>query len=242
VILDESDPRAIAIVLAIQAGDLDTLCRLLREHPGLAAARIRKLCKGTEEQRSLLHVATDWPGHFPGVADTIAELVRAGADLNAHFVGPHAETPLHWAASSNDLEALDALLDLGADIEANGSHFADGPPMADAVAFGQWRAAWRLLERGARTNLCQAAALGRIDRVQEHLARQPACSREDVTKAFWAACHGGQQATAELLLGHGADLDWVGYDHLTPLDIARRSGPDGLIVWLLSKGAKSASK
>jgi hypothetical protein len=28
------------------------------------------------------------------------------------------------------------------------------------------------------------------------------------------ACHGGQQAAAELLLGNGADLNWIGYDHL----------------------------
>lgn len=35
--------------------------------------------------RSLLHVATDWPGHFPNVASTIATLVEAGADDAAAF-------------------------------------------------------------------------------------------------------------------------------------------------------------
>jgi hypothetical protein len=35
-----------------------------------------------------------------------------GAHINAPFIGKHAETPLHWAASSDDVDALDALLTL----------------------------------------------------------------------------------------------------------------------------------
>jgi hypothetical protein len=61
-------------------------------------------------------------------------------------------------------------VDAGANIEADGAVFGGGTPMADAVAFGQWMAARRLLERGAQTNLWQAAALGLLDRVREHLA------------------------------------------------------------------------
>jgi ankyrin repeat protein len=44
-------------------------------------------------------------------------LIQAGADPNAPVEGSwHSETPLHWAASSDDVEALDALLDTGAGI------------------------------------------------------------------------------------------------------------------------------
>ena len=64
--------------------------------------------------------------------------MTAGADVNARFTGPHTETPLHWAASSDDVEALDALLDAGADIEGDGAVIGGGTPIADAVAFGQW--------------------------------------------------------------------------------------------------------
>ncbi|WP_374118822.1 ankyrin repeat domain-containing protein [Allokutzneria sp. A3M-2-11 16] len=98
--------------------------------------------------RSLPHVATDWPGHFPRVAESIQALVEAGADVNARFRGPHEETPLHWAASSDDVAALDALLDAGADIETPGAVLGGGPPLADARGFKQWNVASRLVERG----------------------------------------------------------------------------------------------
>lgn len=84
----------------------------------------------------------------------------AGADVNAPVTGPHAETPLHWAASSDDVEVLDGLLDAGADIDAPGAVVAGGSPLRDATAFGQWSAARRLVERGAQTTSFDAATLG----------------------------------------------------------------------------------
>jgi len=62
-----------------------------------------------------------------------------------------------------------------------------------------------------------------------------------VTNAFWCACHGGQRAAAAYLLERGAERDWVGYDDLTPLDAARRSGAIELADWLAAEGARSAA-
>ena len=80
------DPLAVAVVEAIQTGDLPALRRLLQENPGLATARL-----GDDDpdgvSRTLLHVATDWPGHFPNGAATVAAIVEAGADVNARFHG-----------------------------------------------------------------------------------------------------------------------------------------------------------
>jgi ankyrin repeat protein len=240
-ILEADDPRAVAAAAAIRAGDLARLHELLRAHPELATAELGSAepCRSTE---SLLHVATEWPGHRPNVAATIATLVAAGADVNARFTGlPHRETPLHSAASSDDVEALDALLDAGADIEADGAVIADGTPLDDAVAFGQWRAARRLIDHGAYAKLFNAAALGLLDRVHEHLAADPPPA--EVTASFWAACHGGQRATADVLLRHGADRNWVApWDGLTPLDAARRSGADDLAGWLTAQGARTAAE
>src|SRR5687768_9561792 len=131
------DPTAVAVLSAIRGGDIDQLRRLLTESPSLATARIidDRGCG-----RTLLHVAADWPGHFPNGAATVAALVAAGADVNASMNGPRnsRETPLHWAASSNDVAVLDALLDGGADIEVPGAIFTGGAPMSDAVVFAQW--------------------------------------------------------------------------------------------------------
>jgi ankyrin repeat protein len=234
------DPIAVAAIRAIQDGHVEALRRLLQQHRGLAAARLGTGGEGGTS-RTLLHVATDWPGHLPHGPATVKALIEAGADVDARFAGPHNETPLHWAASSDDVEVLDVLLDAGADIEASGSVIAGGTPLADAVAFGQWRAAQRLVERGARATLWQAAALGMMARVEEELGATPA-PPEEITSAFWCACHGGQRETAEYLLDRGADRDWVGYDELTPLDAARRSGASELVEWLCGRGARSAEE
>jgi ankyrin repeat protein len=113
--------------------------------------------------------------------------------------------------------------------------------LANATAFGQWKAARRLLERGARTTFWEAAALGLVERVREHLRASPPPSRDAVTRAFWGACHGGQLEASKLLCEHGADPSWVGWDGLTPLDAALRSDAGDVVEWLRCVGARSAS-
>ena len=240
-IIAVDDPRAVAAVQAIHEGDVEGLRRLLAEHPDLARAALGSRDCANGMTRSLLHVVTDWPGHFPRGPETVEALIAAGADVNARFTGPHTETPLHWAASSDDVAVLDALLDAGADIEATGAVIAGGTPMADATAFGQWNAARRLLERGAKTNLWEASALGLLDRVESSFAGGEMPAAEHVTGSFWGACHGGHRDVAEYLLGKGAELNWVGWDDLTPLDAAERSGADDVVAWLRSIGGRSAT-
>jgi ankyrin repeat protein len=156
-------------------------------------------------------------------------LIEHGADVNARFTGPHTETPLHWAASSDDVEVLDALLDAGADIEADGAVIAGGTSIADATAFAQWNAARRLVERGARTNLYESAAMGLLNRVDELLDRPGHSRVDEVTRAFWGACAGGQLKAARLLADRGADAHWVSsWDGLTPLQAACRSRDEEL--------------
>jgi uncharacterized protein len=235
------DPLAVAAVEAIHSGDLAGLNRLLADHPDLATARLGGDVENRGDggmSRTLLHVVTDWPGHYPNGAATVHVLANAGADLDASFVGGHSEKPLHWAASSDDVEVLNALLDAGADKEVLGGCIGDGTPLFDATVFGCWKAARRLVERGARSGRWEASVLGDVALLQELLGQEPEPSVEEIDDLFWGACHGGQRATAEYLQTRGADLNRVAWDNLTPTGAARRSGADALVDWLHQQGAK----
>jgi hypothetical protein len=164
--LRSDDPLAISLNVALRTGDQCTLKRLLEAHPGLAAARI----DSAGRSRTPVHEATDWPGHFPNCVAVVAMLIAAGADVNARCEGMcHAETPLHWAASSDDVEVLELLVQAGADIDAPGGLIGGGTPLDNAVGYGQWRAAHRLVECGARTTFWHSAALGLMSRVRDYL-------------------------------------------------------------------------
>jgi hypothetical protein len=237
------DPAARALVAAIHAGDANAVRRLVGEHPGLASARLTDEKGGSGTP---LHAVTDWPGYFPLGPEIVAILIDAGADPSAAVEGSwHAETPLHWAASSDDVEVARALIDRGADIEAAGASIAGGGPLDDAVGYGCWQVARLLVERGARVDkLWHAAALGMIARVEELLAGAET-TEQDLTDAFWQACHGGHRRMAEYLLERGADLNgtpsWGGG---TPLDAADGvgTGREALLTWLRERGAKHAPK
>jgi ankyrin repeat protein len=234
------DPLAVDLQQAIRTGDLASLERLLGEHPGLATARIDK----AGEIRTPLHVATDWPGHFPNGAAVVAALIDAGADPNAPREGRHCpETPLHWVASTDDVEVFDVLVKAGADIEALGGSIGGGTPLDNAVGYGQWHVARRLVACGARTRLWHAAALGLRSRIEACFAADPPPSSGQISEAFYQACCGGQQQTAEFLLDRGADINWIPpwAKGRTPLDAARKEA-GGLVDWLLGRGARSAAE
>ncbi|MGW6399661.1 ankyrin repeat domain-containing protein [Streptomyces sp. NPDC055134] len=237
--IDSRDPLAVAVTQAIRQGDVPALRHLLAANPGLASAAIaetaRPDCSGI---RTLLHIATDWPGHFPNGAQVIAALVEAGADPDARFSGAHTETPLHWAASNDDVAAVDSLVAAGADIEAPGAVIGDGTPLADACAFGQWRAAFRLVEHGAHVTFEEAASLGLIDRVRACATTEEPPTPEEVSSAFWCACHGGRLATAQYLYGLGADPGRVRHGDKTPLDVAREQEATDVVEWLSAVAAK----
>lgn len=234
------NPVVVELVQAVQSGDLEALEQLLEANPWLATDRFGD----PDCYRSVLHVATDWPGHYPNGPAVAGRLIRAGADVNAPSrFDSHSETPLHWAASSDDIAMLDVLLDAGADIDAPGAVLGGGSPLADACGFGNWASAKRLVERGANTRLKDAAALGMLDRVKASFL-DPSTTLEpaEITSALWSACHGGHQAVAEFLLQRGADPNWIGWDHMTPLDLAERNGSSLLVDLLQARGGRRAEE
>jgi ankyrin repeat protein len=229
---------AAALVAAIRTGDLAVIRKLLDENPGLASSKLG----GQAGSRTPLHIVTDWPGFFPNGPAVVRLLVDAGADPNAGH--PGGETPLHWAASSDDAEVASALIDAGADLEALDGSI--GTPLGNAVGYACWDVARLLVARGARVDvLWHAAALGMTTRLEQLLAERPTLEPGELSQAFWHACAGGQRRAAEYLLARGAGLNWVpDYAQGTPLDVASGLGTqrNTLIDWLRDQGAQSAEQ
>jgi uncharacterized protein len=227
--MDQTDQIAIELTLAIKGGNIPALERLLATRPGLAAEHITGRKGGTSTP---LHFVTDWPGYFPSGPAIVRILIEAGADPNALTSPGKPETPLHYAASSDDADVAEALIDGGADLEIPGGSI--GTPLDNAVGYGCWHVARLLVARGARVDkLWHAAALGLLPRVEELLTGEPPA--DELNEAFWQACHGGQRRAAELLLSRGADPNWTpDYSDQTPMQVA--AAPDTrretLVSWL----------
>jgi uncharacterized protein len=234
--LPAHSPLAIRLRRALEQGDPGALNRLIEERPGISSVL---LVDDNGDTGRPLHLYANAPGHRPHPAEIVGALVRDGADIDAPAIGAwHQETALHWAASNDDVELIDALLDAGADIERPGSSIDGGPPLQSATGYGQMRAARRLVERGAVYFVWHAAALGMMPELAELLTDAP--SADDLGGALWNAARSGQIAAGRLLVEHGADINWrAPWSGETPLDIARAGGHDEMVAWLRARGRKA---
>ena len=231
---------AVELVRAIHTGDIGPSGRLLAGHPGLASEPIHD---GRGAKTPLL-AATDWPGYSPAGPAVVRMLLDAGADPNHTTGGDQPETPLHWAASSDDADVAEVLIAGGADIEIPGGSI--GTPLDNAIGYGCRHVARLLAASGARIDkLWHAAALGILPRLEELLAADPAPDAEEISAAFWQASHGGQRRAAELLLARGADIN-ITQDHSygTPLDAAAQLSTcrENLTTWLRDHHARTAEQ
>jgi hypothetical protein len=108
-VLQSDEPLAVELTAALKQGEVHRLGRLLSADPGLAVCVVKDAKGGG---RTPLHLFADWPGHNPNPATIVRLLSASGADLDALAVEMwHRETPLHWAASNDDVALIDALLD-----------------------------------------------------------------------------------------------------------------------------------
>jgi hypothetical protein len=230
-------PTAAELRLAVHSGDIGTIRRLVSSNPDLATARfVARGGSGTA-----LHFVTDWPGYFPNGPAIVHLLVDVGAEVDATTTGAgKPETPLHYAASSDDVDVAAALVDRGADLEAPGGSI--GTPLDNAIGYACWHVARLLATRGARLEkVWHAAALGALETLETLLV--PGIDRDEISKGFWHACGAGQRRAAERLLAAGADLDWVpDYAEGTARDAADGLGTrqENVISWLDAIGAPSA--
>jgi ankyrin repeat protein len=228
-----TDGNDLKMFAAILSGDVPALADLLAAEPDLAVTMVRG--------RTPLHVVTDWPGYFPNGPQVARLLIDAGAQVDARGADGTGETPLHWAASSDDADVARVLIDAGADIEAADGSI--GTPLDNAVGYGCWNVARLLVARGAAVDkLWHASALGLLDRLTDLLA---GCDQAAVDQAFWHACAGGQRRAAMLLRDRGADPAFTPeYGRGSVLDVARNHGTQrsNVIEWLEKLGVRSVDQ
>ena len=90
-------------------------------------------------------------------------------------------------------------------------------------------------------NIFQASSTGNLGRVralvEAHAALVSARNPNGFTPLHAAALY-GQRATADYLLGKGADPDVVAKHSGTPLDVAYEAGQPEFVAWLQAKGAR----
>ena len=156
------------LAIAIRVGDVDGVERLLASDADLASARLG----GGRGTQTPLHVVAGWPGYYPNGPEIALLLIRSGAVVDARTTGRDpadtGETPLHWAASNDDVDVARVLIDGGADLEAPDGSI--GTPLENAIGYACLGVARLLVERGAKVEkLWTAAALGMVQRLGELL-------------------------------------------------------------------------
>jgi ankyrin repeat protein len=157
-------------------------------------------------------------GRMRSLLDASPELLHAG-DLRSN-------RPIHWAAMTRQIEAIDELLRRGADLEArrcdgahpihlnNGDYHYRG---WDRVPehFPKPRAIYEHLRaRGAHCDICTAAWFGDLNRVRELCDEDPSLANRASDVVTYYACSGtplrnaaagGHMDIVKLLLERGAD-------------------------------------
>jgi len=175
-----------------------------------------------------------------GDADGIRQLGRADPNLRAELDNPlpgghFGATPLLTARSKGDVAVVDALLDIGANIDGR-SHWWAG---SFGVLDGDPKLAQHLISRGATIDINAAAHLGLFDRVKELLDADASLVHHRGGDGQTPLHVAAAVAIADLLLDRGADINARDVDHeSTPAQYAIKDRVD-VVRRLVERGSET---
>jgi peptide-methionine (S)-S-oxide reductase len=240
-----------AAVSAVDAGDVATLDRLLRDHPALATARLEGSAPWLRDQIGaaldgffrapylLWFVAEDpvrngtLPPNIAQVAATIIEAAKRSdtSTLQAQLDYALSLVSWSWIAAQHDVQLalIDVLIDAGAN--------PDGNPNK-ALVNGHLAAAEHLVQRGAKHTLASALCLARWDDTERLL---PHATEREKRFAFVLAALNGRHEALRRMIEAGVDVNAPSedlYSHGTPLHHAVCSGSLDSVSTLAEAGAK----
>jgi ankyrin repeat protein len=155
-----------------------------------------------------------------GLLDQVRELLATDPNLvNAR--GGDGQTPLHFASNE---QIASFLLDHGADIDARDLDHESTPAqwmLGDRIELARY-----LVQRGAKTDLLMAAAVGDIDLAKKHLDADPNSIRIGVSEEYFPMV-GGKTG--------GTIYQWTLGWHVSPHQVAKARGHYELFNWLMER-------
>ena len=229
------DSQFAAAVDAIDAGDVNGLHHLLREHPDLATARAEE--SGSYAGPYFVRPALLWfvaenphrTGRLPSnIVEIAAAIINAGASIadityTAELVAS-GDVPRD---SGVDTQLLELLASRGADLTG---------ALAAAVQESQIRAIETLLRLGAKPDLAAAAGLGDLDTLRAQL--QSVADQNLKQRALYnAALHGQSNAIEVLVHEGGMDVNVRVALEVAALHLAAWNDHPDLVERLLALGA-----
>ncbi len=167
----------------------------------------------------------------------IEEFMRAAREGDLEALSLHPElvnvrhdgaTALHFAAIEGRLEAARWLLENGAALDTRDDEFGM-TPAAWANEKGRHAMLDFLLSQGAAIVPFEAAAFGKLDRLQAFVAADPSIltREEEWGSLAHTACIWGRIDVLEWLILEGVDLQRRSRQGFTPLEIAEHQAGNG---------------
>lgn len=155
-----------------------------------------------------------------GLIKRLRELISNDPTL-VHARGGDGQTPLHFAST---IEIAECLLDHGAEIDARDIDHESTP--AQYMIRDRQPVARFLIQRGCRTDILMAAALGDLDLAREHLDTDPGCIRMRVSDESFPMVGGNAGGTI-----YQWTLGWYVSAH----QVAKKFGHEELFEFLMQR-------
>jgi hypothetical protein len=262
-------PRFDEAVAAMDAGDLERLRSVLAAEPALVRARtnLEPPYDYFTGATLLHHVAGNpdrgrltgrLPPLPPNTADVARLLLAAGSDVHATTLGPRPNPTMGLVITSHQASRacvagslIDVLLEYGAELDLKQSNLLHIPLANEAPA-----AAEKLIELGARADVCAVAALGRMDwlracfdaagRLKPSKRAKPRdkllSARDSVGLALLFAYVNAQPDAVTFLLERDGNWNMTGVQNGTALHRAAWAGDLAMLQRLVAKGADLSNR
>jgi ankyrin repeat protein len=155
-----------------------------------------------------------------GMLDRLRELLRSNPE-SGNARGGDGQTPLHFAST---VEIAGYLLDHGADIDACDVDHESTP--AQYMVRDRQEIVRYLIQRGCKTDILLAAALGDAELVRKHLDADPACIHTRVTCEYFPMINPKSGGTI-----YQWTLGW----YVSPHEVAKKFGHDDVYRLLIER-------